>query len=359
MDFHKIECLEDLEKAVNLPNPVNIAGYGKESTHKGYLSWILDSKRWEMAERAFISLCSAAVSQNNSKDELPKEAKDLEILFEMPLNKRKVDLLIRFTSEGIKMAVPIELKTDSGPSGEKQLEELSKPERFDTAQIPLRIVLLLGSSCVQSIENYGRFFPLRPKQIIMAINHFQGYYPEFCKDWIQSIQMEIDRFNFVMNAYKSNLKDKYKIYGYRSPSHLMFYVLDHIRRYLINADPGCTWKLYPSQHNTVLNLSVEGSWIKLKDDINAQAYFEFNDDRFVLKLWKKGSNDNNLRELIRDIQQAVKNDPLGSQTKVKLSGDSVSLCSWPMNFEHLEKCTEQVLKIVKDYGKDGFLSKYI
>ena len=33
-------------------NPVEVAGYGRESTHKGYLTWLLNSEHWNDARKA-------------------------------------------------------------------------------------------------------------------------------------------------------------------------------------------------------------------------------------------------------------------------------------------------------------------
>ena len=50
------ESLEQLRVAEMAENPVVIAGAGRESTHKGYLSWILSSEKWGGATALVSSL---------------------------------------------------------------------------------------------------------------------------------------------------------------------------------------------------------------------------------------------------------------------------------------------------------------
>jgi len=56
MDSTLAERAENLKKAEAQRNPVEVTGYGRESTHKGYLSRILRSRCCNIAGKAALLL---------------------------------------------------------------------------------------------------------------------------------------------------------------------------------------------------------------------------------------------------------------------------------------------------------------
>jgi hypothetical protein len=367
MTIREINTPEDLRAASKEHNPVNIAGYGRESTHKGYLSYILNpQERWNGAEDVFLALVRATKSGN----EAITEAKNIECEWEQRLGKRrKVDLLVSFFSRGENMAVPVELKTDRGPSGDKQFEELSKGQ-VDGCNIPLRLVLLLGAASVQDFKlgvEGKKFVRLKPTDIVKALTPLIPEEPKFLKDWVEAVKMEAARRELAHEVYRlcaDNEDDLYWQYGYRSESHLMYYVLDRVRDAVAKHLTG-PWELYSGGYNTVLNLQDgDKSWIKLRD-INASAFFEFNDDWFVLKIWNKEEDKQSLKKWLDDFRKDAKSIETTPEVekpgRTTLGKTWLSVVRWKINFHDLDKVGMQVQNIINQFGfgQDGLLSNYV
>ena len=104
-------------------NPVEVAGYGRESTHKGYLTWLLNSEHWNDARKAIHLLVdSASITWPKENDRYRKIAenwknkspKKFQCEYECRIGDKnsKVDLLL-CPNNGNNVNLPIELKTDT------------------------------------------------------------------------------------------------------------------------------------------------------------------------------------------------------------------------------------------------------
>ena len=100
--------LPDLAQKESEGNPVVVAGYGRESTHKGYLHWILTSYRWPGAKQA---ACLLAKHLGFEIDE--NKITLSECLWERHLGNKTIDLVLTlYENETRLFKLPIELKTD-------------------------------------------------------------------------------------------------------------------------------------------------------------------------------------------------------------------------------------------------------
>jgi len=133
-----ITTIEELARLVDTAeaNPVEVAGYGREATHKGYLSWSLNTWHWPGAKRFLHGLVrdGGLISQS---DELTK-VKYFWTEYERNFGSRKVDLLIMGeTRSGKDLKLPIELKTDSQVSKE-QMEGFAHEGLKSDPPVPCR-----------------------------------------------------------------------------------------------------------------------------------------------------------------------------------------------------------------------------
>ncbi len=164
MNVPAMPKLEELVSRGREPNPVNVAGYGRESTHKGYLHWILDAETWDRGGEVLARLVAAAGGPHLGR------VSGIYTEWEQPWGLRqRIDLVARFETDGRPMAVPIELKTDAPPGGKKQdqLERLNTGEDPGRAT-PARLLLALGSASVQDMQ-LGGFIRLGPSQVVDAL----------------------------------------------------------------------------------------------------------------------------------------------------------------------------------------------
>ena len=100
--------VEALREAVLKDNPVNIAGYGHESTHRGYLMHLFNRPDVGLAASVLRSLYSRAFE--TLPGFLSRDPDKICCCCEQPLgNRRRVDLLVKWGDHKL----PIELKVDS------------------------------------------------------------------------------------------------------------------------------------------------------------------------------------------------------------------------------------------------------
>ena len=86
-------------------NPVDVAGYGRESTHKGYLAWMLDQRRWPAAPEAMCRLIEAA-DWGDRATPPANFAEPLRSDYEVRLGKSRVDLYVMGRSEDPRWQAP-------------------------------------------------------------------------------------------------------------------------------------------------------------------------------------------------------------------------------------------------------------
>ena len=360
-------------------NSVEIAGYGRESTHKGYLSWILDSTKNLGAPQFLKALCEAARGDDVPKYSLchlepPQECK---CYWEQTLAKRaKVDLVVRASWAKSEYAVPIELKTDTGASSEKQFDRLSKPKFFRETPIADRLVLCLGSSSVQWLRT-AKFMRLGPDEILGAETSCGPAGKQYFSDWLASVLAEKSRRLAALEAYKA-VREKtvdHWALGYRSSAHLLYYVLDPLGRKLTKRIGDSCWSLYSGGYNTVLNLKIDGKWSRTRS-IRGNLFFEFNDDSFLLKLrngeWGeavKGKGKKNDPEKLRKVltsvrEEVLENSPVDVPSADPIKGNRLDrtylgVLRWRFDLTRQDEVVEAVAKIVDQCGPTGCLAPFV
>ncbi len=248
-----------MDRIHNGSNPVEVAGYGRESTHKGYLTWLLHTAHWESAAQALVRLVEAALPvwpdrHRASAHQWIQRCPDaVYSLFERRVGKGKVDLLVRAGNGDDRELLPIELKTDS----KVRKGQLTKMSTENSP--PIGLVLLLGSSAVRDdilpeIEDRGRFAPLTFLQIIDAWQDFEMPRPGAA--WLEALKHEQTRFTRAFEIGTDQPR-----WAYRSDKHLFYALLASVKRELENqySEFG-SWRLYDGGWNTVLNLDSDNGW---------------------------------------------------------------------------------------------------
>ena len=334
----------DLAKKESEGNPVVVAGYGRESTHKGYLHWILTSYRWPGAIKA---ACLLIKHLGHEVDE--SRITLSECLWEQRFGNRTIDLILTLYEDNVRVfKLPIELKADSGESGEGQLKEFSGYAKGDTS-ISACAAFLLGAMSVQNID-LGDFKPILPNDLLKIWEPLYDDGPSFLKDWLDAVALEESCRNLAHEVYKEwkvdGAPEPWWKYGYRSSNHLMMYVLDNVRTALKDKKTADDWALYLLRYNAVLNLdSKTENWQTIQGNEPCQWFFEFNDDYLILKVWtgKKCTDIDRLKQWVwdkrdiilkMDIPSCPKPEPPG---KTKWGTSSFTVCSWKVDLSEIGK----------------------
>ncbi|WP_428097607.1 hypothetical protein [Candidatus Rariloculus sp.] len=252
-----------LEKVIarldNGCNPVELAGHGRESTHKGYLTWLLNTSHWPAANHALIRLVEAAVPhwpdrhRVSGRRWIQRCPDNLYTLYEQRVGNGKVDLIVRAGDGDDRDLLPIELKTDSAV-GSDQLTRMSVE-----GSRAIGLVLLLGSSAVRDdilpqMEGRGCFAPLTLEQIIDAWQDLEVPPPGI--DWLEALKHEQTR---LTRAFQIGPDRRH--WAYRDRKHLSYALLASVKKELHNRHSEFgSWKLYDGGYNTVLNLSSDSGW---------------------------------------------------------------------------------------------------
>lgn len=298
-------------------NPVEVAGYGRESTHKGYLSWLLNTRHWPQAKEALIRLVKAAERPDyrGVKRWIEQCPDELWCEYERPMGKsrkrKKIDLLVRGKNGDDHDALPIELKTDT-VAGRNQLRDMSDGSDLDTG-----LILLLGSSAVRDPlipKDAGIFLPLTTSNILDAWDKSELSLPQPGKDWLESLRHERLRLDCAFDLTREQ-RGAYWRYGYRSCRDLLYALLNSVRNVL--DQKYCylgTWSLYDRPHNTVLNLNY-GDWTPVADN-NVRAYWEFNDKSLVFRV-RTSEQDKIAREWIDREREKIRKSETSWPVKYK------------------------------------------
>ncbi len=207
-------------------NPVEIAGYGRESTHKGYLTWLLDTGHWEGAAQAICRLVEAALPEwpdhhrASAHRWIQRPPDAVYTLFEQRVGNGKVDLLVMDGNDDNRALLPIELKTDSAIR-EDQLTRMSAE-----GSPPIGLVLLLGSSAVRDIpeiEGRGRFAHLTLEKVINAWHDLDM--PRPGRDWLEALRNEQTR---LARAFEVG-SDESQWWPYRGKKHVFYALLATVK----------------------------------------------------------------------------------------------------------------------------------
>ena len=333
-------------------NPVEVAGYGRESTHKGYLTWLLNTSRWPKAKEGLIRLVETAISNDAWSDDYRRKAEKwvqqcpdtFYCEYEQKVEKGKIDLFIK--GEDGSNLLPIELKTD-GSTGGNQLSAMS------SAPLESGLVLLLGSSAVrddaipQDTTERGCFAPLTIGNILTAWEEMDMPGPG--RDWLEALEHEQIRLHKAFDLNSENRQ-----HAYRNEKHMFFALLNSARKILNEKyDHVGTWQLYDGGHNTVLNLrDSKWSWKKVAKN-NAYAFWEFNDCKLVLKVKQCGTEEIT-RRWVEETQKKIQmQEPLNGfegkkPTKKARNGSTwISIWRWQLPFDTAGSVAELCIKIIK------------
>jgi len=338
----------------NGSNPVEVAGYGRESTHKGYLSWMLNTSHWPGARQALRLLLERATWPG--EEDLQRAMVWFQTLpdqfqcgCEKPVGGRKVDLLVA-TNEETGPDLPIELKVDSGP-GDKQFAEMSKSRNGQPA-----LVLLLGTGAIRDEPvGFGVFGILRPTAILNAWRDLQG--PQPVSDWIQALEHEVLRLGHPFDLpreYQQRDQDLGRL-GYRSDKHIWYARLAAVRAVMTTVSPfGAPWTLYDGGYNAVLNLSeCQWSWVTVAAGV--KAYWEFNDGNLVLKVEQREADAAARAWLSQYQQQAASitcpHGPNARPKEAKAGSTWISVLSWEINFRDPHQVAADAIEIIRAFSK--------
>ncbi len=347
-------------------NPVEIAGYGRESTHKGYLTWILDTGRWPQAREGLERLLHRAWERERATRSLPRnssrgvwwQAPDPPRLppsfwteFERRLGKSKVDLMVMSHHGGTKEAlVAVELKTDSPPANQ-QFVKMSK----HLGKKP-GIVLELGSMAVRDDDvnrgGYADFGVVRPRDILEAWGTLDK--PEPVAHWLEALEHEVWRLDNAFNLTADEQKNWWAC-GYRSPKHVHYARLQRVRDALHRRYPDLgTWKLYDGGYNTVLNLRRGAhSWRPMIYNPGLTAFWEFNDNRLMLKVRReKGARD--VKAWILRWQETAKRHrcpwPMETPKALKAKATWISVMAWKVPADAPETMAGAAAEVIRRFG---------
>lgn len=335
-------------------NPVEVAGYGRESTHKGYLTWLLNTGHWKNAPQALVRLVEAALSEWPDKHRasarrwIQRCPDSVYAVYEQRVGKGTVDLLVRAGDGDDRDLLPIELKTDS-TVGEDQLTKMSAE-----GSPPVGLVLLLGTSAIRdrilpSIEDRGCFAALTLEQIIDAWRDLEM--PRPGADWLEALQHEQTRHT---RAFEVGC-DESRWWAYRSNKHVFYALLASVKHELRNRYRQFgSWKLYDGSFNTVLNLSGDRGWSwKRVARGNAKAFWEFNDKEFVLKVEQCG-DETTTRGWISEIQDKLvpgnlPNGLVSRRPRAAPAGSTwISVWRWRSPFDSAESVAKRCIDIIRE-----------
>lgn len=377
MNEKEIKNLADcIEKGTN---PVEVAGHGRGSTHKGYLTWLLNSGHWSNAPKAIELLVdSPSITCSQENDRYQEIALNWKSNFTGPFwceyerrigdRNSRVDLLLCTNNEN-DMDLPIELKVDDDL-------EYSQLEKYSSGrEDELGLVFLLGSSSVRddSYHNIGCWKWITVNEILAAWECLYDSMPPRGREWYNSLQNEALRLNcaFEIENYDRSIcnNDNFEMwkYGFRGEKHLNFSKLSSVKNVLYNNrnKEVSEWELYDTRNNTVLNLkSKTYPWKNIPNLGENKYYWEFNDDKFVLKVeYEKERGDNGIREWIGRKQDSFKEGwswpdgvtllpPRRPKSNTKWH---ISVLRWELTFDSAKSVADQAIKIIESVSNSKVL----
>lgn len=347
-------------------NPVEVAGFGREAVHKGYLQWALNTDHWADAPRALTALLRAAVAPEEGSAEsaaapIPSVPESLHCLHEQKVGRRKVDLKAQGRGDGGSFSVAIELKVDA-PPGKNQFRDMSAGLNGSPG-----IVLLLGTSALRTHSwdevDFVAFRTLTPSQILAAWERLEEEAPPPVQDWLSALRHEETRLHRVMELGRAARETTWLANGFRSPKCVWYAVLNQVRTPLSRRGLG-RWSLYDGGHNSVLNLSSHDNlWHPIASVPGLEAYFEFNDGELWLKVRLRGDEAEG-RGWIQSYQaRALALEGLPAHLprpekprRARKGSTWVGVLAWKgLTFDDLDEVADLTAQIVRTYGAPDLL----
>lgn len=372
MNEKEIKNLADsIEKGTN---PVDVAGYGRENTHQGYLTWLLNTWRWKDARKAIdLLIDSASITWPKENDRFRMISENWKrnfpehfwCEFERGIGDKRVDLLI-CTNSGNNMNLPIELKTDT------KLKKTQLNDYSSNRENELGLVFLLGSSAIRddyqvdATEVNGCFGCLTVEDILSSWQDLYRNMPQRGKEWYDSLQNErlrlncaIEIENYDRSKCDSEVFGSWK-YGYRSERHLVYSKMNSVKNVLHeNKNKELTkWILYDGVRNTVLNLrESKYSWKDIPNIEKTRYYWEFNDYKLTLKVEYTGAQgDGENKEILSWIKEKKDGinekewswpDGVTPSRPRKSEGTWISVFHWKLTFDSAQSVADKAVKIIE------------
>jgi len=352
--------LEELRAASAEPNPVNIAGYGRESTHKGYLSWILSKDKNPLAQNLLQRLLS-----DSERQFCWNTATGIVCDFEQRIASHKVDLQVVLSGEDSiskRHLLPIELKTDSGPSGGTQFPEMSSHLLANECYLG-GWVFCLGSSSVQD-HDWGTFRAIGPEALLERWLPVYEKAPAFLRDWLDTLAIEVGRKRLALEVHRLS-KDRPEAYwefGYRNYKHLIYYVYASFREYLRSKGDSRVWQIYDGGYNAVMNLQAGSeSWRSVPGLKDVRWFFEFNDNRFCLKLEQNAENADGVADwagkCVLELKDVRSECPIRIKNRKTWKKGWPLLGDWEADFSDFRLLEAKINEIIEIYGEAGIMGK--
>jgi len=368
MTLAELKHRESFERA----NPVVIAGYGRESTHKGYLSWIFDGSRNPLATEALGRLIKQ-VSARGFLDKVPSVSSlsSVSCRYEEPYGG-KVDLLVRAkVGGGHELQVPIELKTDSDLYEDqfKKMSDHAKGEKNEKTHV-ICCAFLLGTSALklpledrrnrkEEAEELHDFVPITPTDLVNAWEDLmhERKCPGYLKDWLEAVGSEKGRHEMAFQLCNENWdpgvfweQEQWRIYGYRGYNSMMQCALNGIRQRLLAVSVIDYGRIYLAQHNAVLSLEFGDpvkKWYKT-GVADLWWFIEFNNEKLVLKTGREASVS---VEQVEKWCEKVWQDRLvgtnANRAKKRAGKTWRSIAQWACDFRKPDDVLETVRKVAR------------
>ena len=337
-------------------NPVEVAGYGRESTHKGYLTWLLNTSHWPKAKEGLIRLVEI-VGHDWPDDYAGKAGEWIRTCpdafyceYERKVGRGKIDLLVK--AEDGRQFLPIELKTDGTVKTDRGTSENQLSRMSVDPSLRIGLVLLLGSSAVRDKAipekaERGCFSPLTVDNILAAWKTIDM--PRAGRNWLEALQHEQLRLN---NAF--DLNSEKREYAYRDSKHMFYALLNSVKKVLNEEYPNFgPWRLYDGGYNTVLNLAGE-NWKEVAEG-NARAYWEFNDSKLFLKVQQCGKEELT-RNWIKKTQENIQklNTSCGSRVNERKRKNRpstwIGVWKWSLPFDKahsVARCSVDIIQKIQ------------
>jgi len=384
------ENLNELRKANSKPNPVNIAGYGQESTHKGYLSWILDSDRNPKAiELATILVQRAAGNWRHpflGSKHNPISIQRTWVTTEEKVGKHFIDLMLHIEVKGKEYSeyiVGIEIKTDSGPSSRHQFENMFDILYDNTPSCLGAIALLLGTSSVMPHHIFFNGFESLTFEDLYKLWYEEAFGSEqislwhkgkqresnplrFLHDYMRALAMETARKNLAHNFYLTRWYDKdtdtdFRDFGYRSYRHPIMFLYPEIAKRLNGKIDNGYWIAEHSQHNSTLTCYyTDNRFTKPTNLDGLEWYWEFVDDTLHVKVVNNNANLSDVKKWLLDTKMAVTilpNLPVLTFRKTPLRlGTWMTICKWEVDLTDIKEACKEILiltEIFEEYIING------
>ena len=314
------------------PSFVDIVGFQLEKVHSGVLAWLLHSARSPLEPQGRVELLGRLCGIALKVDEVREVRTTREYSFG---RGKRIDLVAEIDlTDGAKMAVVMELKTDS-PVYIKQLRT-TRQEWEDKHGASVRttyLVLALGASeptLAQHNTTIGTlgYRPLNIAATLAAVSGLQiaGAERAYYNDWISSLlaeQHRLDSIDEALLGVSGPYDEALAQIGYRI-GFPVFYAYYGKLREVLNRSNHRDWLIASGQNNPVM--TWPGGELHGARSI---IYLEFNGEAFCLKVEPKGVRDGEWEEYLEELRQVAAVASGNGRPTANRSGRYRTVYKWP------------------------------